>query len=79
MSAFYGQVFGQAQTVASRRGSAKSGIKVTAQSWNGSLITEMRYVGDDLIVDLFIGDGSTTYGKHVFSGSLEELEKKLKS
>ena len=80
MSAFYGQVIGQAETPASRRGTAKSGIKVTAQSWDGSLITQMRYNDDDdLMVDLFVNDSSSAYGRLIFCGSLQELEEALKN
>lgn len=42
MAKFYGQTIGCASTVATRRGSAKSGIKSTVQSWEGSVITELN-------------------------------------
>lgn len=45
MSAFYGQIKGMADSLASRRGSMESGIKASVQSWDGSMITSMRYVG----------------------------------
>lgn len=77
MSAFYGQVIGQAGTAATRRGSAASGITATVQSWNGSLISEMSYDGDDVMVRLQISDGSSAFGRTVFYGTLQELEKKL--
>lgn len=78
MSKFYGQVQveGFAQTIASRRGSQF--IKVSAQSWDGSVITRLHY--DDngkLMVDLQIGDGSSWWGKTVFYGTIEQLKAKL--
>lgn len=75
MSAFYGQVIGHAQTTASRRG--HSDIKVTAQSWNGSVITRLYYDDDELMCDLQIADGSSAFGYTVFNGTLEELKSRL--
>ena len=37
MSQFYGTLDGQARTVATRRGSKKSGITATAASWSGAV------------------------------------------
>lgn len=76
MSAFYGQVMGSAQTVGSRRG--HKDIKVSAQSWNGSVITRLYYEGEDLMVDLQIADESSAYGYTAFNGTLEELKDRLK-
>ena len=77
MAKFYGQVFGQAKTEASRRGSRD--IKVSAQSWNGSVITTLYYNdNDDLMVNLSISDGSSCYGYTHFDGTLEELKARLK-
>ena len=76
MARFYGQVFGQAKTEASRRGSRN--IKVSAQSWNGSVITTLYYNdNDDLMVNLSISDGSSCYGYTHFDGTLEELKERL--
>jgi hypothetical protein len=76
MSRFYGQVFGQAQTSASRRGSKE--IKVSAQSWNGSVITSLYYnENDELMVNLSISDGSSSYGYTHFDGTLDELKERL--
>lgn len=77
MSTFYGQVEGMARTVASKRGGKE--IKVSAQFWNGSVITRMYYNDDNqLIVELNISDGSSTYGYNYFTGTLEELKEKLR-
>jgi hypothetical protein len=76
MSKFYGQVYGQAKTEASRRGSRD--IKVSAQSWDGSVITYLEYDKDDqLEVTISIAEGSSSYGYTYFRGSLEELKERL--
>lgn len=49
MATFYGQVEGQAQTVAARRGSENSGIRASVQSWNGSVITRLWYDDDGIL------------------------------
>lgn len=65
MSKFYGQVQGQAQSIASRRGSQY--IRVSAQSWDGSVITRMVYDDDDVLkVQIEIDDGSSMYGQSYF-------------
>ncbi len=77
MSKFYGTVNGAARTEATRRG--HDFIKVSAQSWDGSLITRMHYDHDGrLIVQLSWADGSSScYGRTIFEGTLDELEAKL--
>lgn len=77
MSSFYGQVQGTAQTLATRRGSKD--IKVSAQSWNGSVIIRMYYDdAGELSVELSVAEGSSFYGYTKFSGTLNELVEKLK-
>lgn len=78
MSKFYGTVVGSARTEATRRGF--DGIKVSAQSWDGSLITRMRYDGSGrLMVQLDkSNESSSCWGKTIFWGTLDELEQKLK-
>lgn len=78
MSKFYGTVVGSARTEATRRGF--DGIKVSAQSWDGSLITRMRYdQGGRLMVQLDkSNESSSCWGKTIFWGTLDELEQKLK-
>ena len=76
MSKFYGQVFGASNTSASRRGHNE--IHVSAQSYDGSVITRMFYDQDDrLIVNIQMSDGSSSYGDTVFRGTFEDLKKKL--
>ena len=79
MATFYGQVFGNAKTTASRTGSAASGIKTSAQSYDGSVIVDMHYRQSDgqLMTWIEVNDGSASSGKLVFSGTLDELCKKL--
>lgn len=73
MSAFYGQVEGQAKTIASRRGSANSHIKASVQSWNGSIITELYYVGDELCIEVQHADGSAFRGYTIFDGTMDDF------
>jgi hypothetical protein len=77
MSKFYGTVSGGAKTEATRRGF--DSIRVSAQSWDGSLITRMRYGQEDqLLVQLDRYNGSSScYGKTIFTGTLDELEARL--
>ena len=77
MSKFYGTVVGSANTEATRRG--HDSIRVSAQSWDGSLITRMRYGQEgQLLVQLDRYNGSSScYGKTIFYGTLDELEARL--
>ena len=77
MSKFYGQVFGASVTSASRRGFED--IKVSAQSYDGSLITMLSYNDKgELIVQLSHSDGSEPYGERVFYGTMDKLLETLK-
>ena len=76
MSKFYGQVFGASSTSASRRGHNE--IQVSAQSYDGSVITRMFYDQDDkLIVNIQMSDYSSSCGDTVFRGTFDDLKKKL--
>ena len=75
MSKFYGTVSGGTRTEATRRGF--DSIKVSAQSWDGSVITSMHYRGNDLMVGLDFSDDSSTYGQSLFYGTFQELKDKL--
>lgn len=76
MSALYGFVEGN-RGPATRGGSKNSGLRVAAQSYDGSLITFMDYDNDDkLRVELRVREGSGAYGgDEIFRGSLEDLTK----
>ena len=77
MSKFYGQVEGQASTVASRRGSANSGLKVSAQSWEGSVIVRLWENNEgETMVEISKAEGSTSWGGDtLFWGKLKDLKK----
>ena len=76
MSKFYGTVDGASQTCATRRG--HDHIHVAAQSYDGSIITRLSYNHDgDLMVTLEHNEGSSTYGRTIFRGTVDELLKKL--
>lgn len=78
MAKFYGQVEGQANTIASRRGS--SYIKSSVQSWNGSITTELFYNDkEELCIEVMHTDGSGFGGYTVFRGTVENFLEKLKS
>lgn len=46
MATFYGQVFGNGKTSASRGGTYDSGTRTTAQSYEGSVIVELTLPKD---------------------------------
>lgn len=53
-------------------GTAKSGLTVTAQSWQGSVTVEL-HAGDVDMVTVRVCEGSGEGGRAVFFGSLKEL------
>lgn len=70
MSTFYGQVFGQAATSAARRGSAVSGLTVSCQSYDGSIIVSAIESG---VFSIKVSDTSSSYGETIFTGTVEQL------
>ena len=72
MAAYYGQIKGH-RSVATRTGTASSGITASVQSWHGSVITRLH----DNKIEIEISKDSSFRGKLVFYGTLEELENKL--
>lgn len=79
MSTFYGSIQGN-RGAATRGGSRSSGIKASAQSWNGSVITELSYNDkDELMVGVSTSTGSSSYGTRIFYGTFEEYIAKLKA
>lgn len=78
MAKFYGMVVGD-------RGEATRGghhrIKAAAQSYDGSVITELTYNREgQLMVDVCVGKGeSTCMGSRVFYGTFEEYVAKLEA
>ena len=78
MATFYGTLQG-CRGLATRLGSKDSGLKVSAQSYDGSVITKLSYnEKDELVISIELSDGSSCYGDRVFSGTLKELKEKLK-
>ena len=78
MSEFYGQVVGNSGP-ASRTGSNRSGIHVSAQSYDGSVQVKLRRDKDGgLQVRVSTSHGSDLYGDEVFVGSLERFEQMCK-
>ena len=76
MAKFYGTLKGS-RGEATRLGS--SDIKVAARSYDGSLITDMKYdERGELTVRLSASKGSSSYGDTIFYGTLEDLINKLK-
>lgn len=79
MSKFYGCVRGN-RGCATRGGSANSGFKASAQSYDGSVITYLDYDHDNnLRVRIDLADGSSSYGDMKFSGTFEELKEALET
>ena len=75
MSRFYGTVKGYSKTKGTKRGFHD--IKVSAQSWNGSLITRLYYEDNTLMCELEHSKGSNTQGENIYKGSLDNLIKIL--
>ena len=74
MSKFYGMIQGN-RGAATRGGSANSGFKSTAQSWENSIINRLYYDSDNnLRLTIEVAEGSRTYGDEVFRGSFEEFK-----
>lgn len=76
MAKFYGQVVGERQA-ATRTGHRR--IKASAQSWDGSVSTELTYENDNLMVAIQVASGSSAYGQQIFYGTFEEFINKLKA
>ena len=77
MSKFYGQINGGRGT-ATRTG--HHNIRAAAQSYDGSVITELTYNDEGkLMVDVSTDDYSTSYGRRIFYGTFEEFVAKLKA
>ena len=77
MAKFYGQVNGGRGT-ATRTGHRN--IRTSAQSYDGSIQTELTYNDEGkLMVDVSTDDYSTSYGRRIFYGTFEEFVAKLKA
>lgn len=78
MSKFYGYVRDEwgNRTAATRCG--HEGITAAAQSYDGSVITDLRYEGDELVIRIEIANGSANHGEQVFVGNLAKLRNTLR-
>lgn len=63
------------------RGAATRGghsmIKTSAQSWDGSIQTELTYEEDTLMVRVSVSEGSSIYGKTIFYGTFKDFIEKF--
>lgn len=73
MSKFYGQVFGAGKSPATRCGHDQ--IKVSAQSYDGSVIAALVYCADELYVNIGYSDESSPYSQHSKVITFEEFKK----
>jgi hypothetical protein len=64
MSAFYGTIQGH-RTPATRCGSKASGIRVSAQSWAGSIVVELDGEPSSPEVSIYTAQGSSARGERV--------------
>ena len=78
MATFYGSIKG-GRGEATRCGTKNSGIKASVQSWNGSVISELSYAEDRLMVRVSTSTGSSSLGTQIFYGTFEEFVNKLKA
>ena len=77
MARFYGQVVGE-RGAATRTGHRR--IKAAAQSYDGSVITELTYNDEGkLMIRVDTEDHSTSYGRLTFYGTFEDFVNKLKA
>lgn len=81
MSKFYGSVVGN-RGVATRCGTINSGFRSSCQSYDGSIICDMRYNEEgQLIVNVGTNDRSSCYSdmsSYDFNGTFEEFKELLK-
>lgn len=78
MATFYGQVFGSGRTSATRGGTYDSGLRVSAQSFKGSVIVELTQPEDEdgnreLMVEVRVNSSTASNGKLVYYGDLSEF------
>jgi hypothetical protein len=76
MAKFYGMVQGD-RGAETRCGQRR--IKSACQSYRGSVITELTYKDNDLMVEVRIGENeSTSYGSLLWYGTFEEFVVQMK-
>ena len=72
MAHFYGNLKGS-RGMATRCGTASSGISVSARSWNGSVTVSMEEENGKTVVSFYVRDGSGTGGRQLFSCPISQL------
>lgn len=78
MATFYGQVFGNGRTSATRGGTYDSGLMTSAQSYKGSVIIELTQPEQEdgsrkLMVEVQVNTSTSSRGKTVYYGDLSEF------
>ena len=76
MSTFYASIQGN-RGEATRGGSYSSGIRASVQSWDGSVVTKLRYREDELIVEIGIENGSKSDAYPTWIGTIDQLRELL--
>lgn len=77
MAKFYGQLSGSGKTNATKTETVSTGIQASVQSYDGSVIIWMREFDGEVAVQVEVSRESSTRGKHVFDGTLDEFTKAL--
>lgn len=72
MAHFYGNLKGS-RGAATRCGTARSGLTVSARSWKGSVTVEMRETDSGTWCRILASEGSSVGGNVLFSGRISEL------
>ena len=73
MAHFYGEIRGQAKTIATRRGSKTSGLSGHLRGWNIGVRVELEYkegIGD--VINIYHTSGSNGGEKDVLIATLRE-------
>lgn len=72
MAHFYGNLKGS-RGEATRCGTARSGLTVSARSWAGSVTVELEDTDSGTLCRILCADGSKVGGNVLYSGRLSEL------
>lgn len=76
MSKFYGTVGDPFSRTSNGTRCGHSGIFAAAQSYDGSIITELQYVDDELHISVRYSQGSSNYrGSTIYEGTMADFLK----
>lgn len=78
MAHFYGNLRGS-RGAASRLGTARSGLSVSARSWNGSVTVELSETETGTRVRILAAEGSAIGGNVLYSGPISDLAKAVRN